>query len=435
VDFTQSRRLQPRFHALIPGGSHTYAKGDDQYPEFMPAYIVRGKGCHVWDADGNEFIEYGCGGRAVTLGHAYAPVIEAAARQMHSGANFSRPTTLELECAEALLGIVDGAEMVKFGKNGSDATNGAIRLARAYTGRDMVAICQNHPFFSVDDWFIGSTPMNAGIPKVVQDLTVKFAYNDVGSLAALFDQYPNRIAGVILEAEKEQEPVNRFLHEALRVTHEHGAVFILDEMITGFRWHLQGAQKFHDIVPDLSTFGKAIGNGFALSALLGKRELMRLGGLDHDKERVFLISTTHGAEGHALAAGMETMRIYRSEPVIATLWERGERLARGINAAARDHRLEEHVPILGRPCCLVFGSRDADGKPSQPLRTLLMQELMKRGVLASSLVVSYSHTEADIDRTVEAFHGAMGVYRKALDEGTDKYLEGRPVKPVMRKFN
>jgi glutamate-1-semialdehyde 2,1-aminomutase len=435
VDFTKSRRLQPKFHALIPGGSHTYAKGDDQFPEFMPPYIVRGKGSHVWDADGNEFIEYGCGLRAVTLGHAYAPVVEAAARQMQSGSNFIRPATLELECAEALLGIVAGAEMVKFAKNGSDANNGALRLARAFTGRDMVAICQDHPFFSVDDWFMGSTPMNAGIPQAIQDLTVKFAYNNIESLKALFDRYPNRIAAVMLEAEKEREPVDRFLHEALRVTHEHGALFVLDEMITGFRWHLQGAQKFHDIVPDLSTFGKALANGFSLSALVGKREIMRLGGLDHDQPRVFLISTTHGAEGHAMAAAMETMRIYRTEPVIATLWQRGERLAKGLKAAARDHHLEDQVPFLGKPCCLVFGTRDAELKPSQPLRTVLLQELMKRGILASSLVVSYSHTEADIDRTVEAFHGALAVYRKALDEGLDRYLEGRPIKPVMRRLN
>jgi len=435
VDFTKSRRLQPKFHALIPGGSHTYAKGDDQVPEFMPPYIVRGKGSHVWDADGNEFIEYGCGLRAVTLGHAYAPVVEAAARQMQSGSNFIRPATLELECAEALLGIVAGAEMVKFAKNGSDANNGALRLARAFTGRDMVAICQDHPFFSVDDWFMGSTPMNAGIPQAIQDLTVKFAYNNIESLKALFDRYPNRIAAVMLEAEKEREPVDRFLHEALRVTHEHGALFVLDEMITGFRWHLQGAQKFHDIVPDLSTFGKALANGFSLSALVGKREIMRLGGLDHDQPRVFLISTTHGAEGHAMAAAMETMRIYRTEPVIATLWQRGERLAKGLKAAARDHHLEDQVPFLGKPCCLVFGTRDAELKPSQPLRTVLLQELMKRGILASSLVVSYSHTEADIDRTVEAFHGALAVYRKALDEGLDRYLEGRPIKPVMRRLN
>ena len=435
MDFTKSRRLQPKFHALIPGGSHTYAKGDDQFPEFMPPYIVRGKGSHVWDADGNEFIEYGCGLRAVTLGHAYAPVVEAAARQMQSGSNFIRPATLELECAEALLGIVAGAEMVKFAKNGSDANNGALRLARAFTGRDMVAICQDHPFFSVDDWFMGSTPMNAGIPQAIQDLTVKFAYNNIESLKALFDRYPNRIAAVMLEAEKEREPVDRFLHEALRVTHEHGALFVLDEMITGFRWHLQGAQKFHDIVPDLSTFGKALANGFSLSALVGKREIMRLGGLDHDQPRVFLISTTHGAEGHAMAAAMETMRIYRTEPVIATLWQRGERLAKGLKAAARDHHLEDQVPFLGKPCCLVFGTRDAELKPSQPLRTVLLQELMKRGILASSLVVSYSHTEADIDRTVEAFHGALAVYRKALDEGLDRYLEGRPIKPVMRRLN
>lgn len=177
--------------------------------------------------------------------------------------------------------------MVKFSKDGSDATNGAVKLARAHTGRDMVAVCANHPFFSVDDWFIGSTPMSAGIPEVVKELTVKFFYNDIASVEKMFATYPGRIACVILEAEKYAPPEDHFLHKLLDISHKNGALFILDEMITGFRWHLGGAQKMYDIVPDLSTFGKALGNGFAISALAGKREFMELGGLHHNKERVF----------------------------------------------------------------------------------------------------------------------------------------------------
>ena len=210
--------------------------------------------------------------------------------------------------------------------------------------------------------------------------------------------------------------------------------FVLDEMITGFRWDNGGAQAFHKIQPDLSCFGKGLGNGFSVSALAGKRELMRRGGIDHDLERVFLLSTTHGGETHALAAAMATMRTFETEPVVETLWARGARLREGLQQAAATHGLSEQVPILGRPCCLVFGSRDRDGQPSQPFRTLMLQELLKRGILASSLVVNYSHTEADIDRTVEAFDEAFVTYRRALEDGIEHHLAGRPVKPVFRPY-
>jgi glutamate-1-semialdehyde 2,1-aminomutase len=432
--FQRSLDLRDRFHAVIPGGSHTYAKGDDQFPEHAAPYIVRGKGCHVWDVDGNEYIEYGMGLRSVTLGHAYQSVVDVASREMANGSNFVRPSPIELECAEELLGFVQGAEMVKFAKNGSDVTSAAIRLSRAYTGRDYVAICADHPFFSVDDWFIGTTPMTAGIPKSIRDLTLKFQYNDLPSIKALFQQYPGQIACLIMEPEKDVPPRENFLHEVQRLCREQGAVFIFDEMINGFRWHNGGGQSYHNVVPDLSCFGKAIGNGFAVSALVGGRDLMNLGGISHDKERVFLLSTTHGAERHSLAAALETMRVYKREPVIAHLWRQGERLAKGIEKSVHEHRLEGYVGTIGRPCCLVYTTRDAQKTPSQPLRTLFLQESIKRGILAPSFVVSYSHSDADIDRTVEAIHEVLLVYRKALEEGVEKFLVGRPVKPVFRKL-
>jgi glutamate-1-semialdehyde 2,1-aminomutase len=432
--FDRSNSLRSRFHSLIPGGCHTYAKGDDQYPEGMAPYIVRGSGCRVWDVDGNEFIEYGSGLRAVTLGHAFPPVVEAIRRQLALGSNFVRPALVELECAEAFVDMFRFAEMVKFCKDGSDATSGAIKLARAYTGRDLVAVCANHPFFSVDDWFMGSSGMPGGIPDAVRALTVKFNYNDLDSLRTLFELHAGKIAAVVLEAEKETPPAPGFFAGVRRLCDAHGAVFVLDEMITGFRWHNAGAQSLYGIEPDLSTFGKALANGFSVSALAGKRELMKLGGAEHDRERVFLLSTTHGAETQGLAAAMATMRVYREQPVVETLWTQGRRLAEGLRAAASSAGVAEHVPILGPPCCLVFGTRDADGKPSQPFRTLLMQEILRRGVLATSLVVNFSHSNADIDRTIEAFGEAFAVYARALSGGLEGLLHGRPVKPAIRRF-
>jgi glutamate-1-semialdehyde 2,1-aminomutase len=434
-DFSRSRALQPKADWLIPGGAHTYAKGDDQYPEQAPGFIARGKGCHVWDVDGNEFIEYGMGLRAVTLGHAFEPVVEAAYRQMQLGINFTRPAKIEVDLAEAMLEIIDGADMVKFAKNGSDATTAAVKLARAYTGRDLVAICGDQPFFSIDDWFIGTTDLNAGIPRAINDMTLKFRYNDLQSLREVFDQHPGQVACVVMEAEAATPPVAGYLSQVKQLCEERGAVLIFDEMITGFRWHLGGAQKFHGVVPHLSAFGKAMGNGFAISALAGKREIMRLGGLDHDQPRVFLLSTTHGAEGHALAAALETIRIYRERNVVEFLWSQGERLRALINQSIAENRLEGFFELMGRGCNLVFATCDQERKRSQLFRTLFMQELIRRGIIAPSFVVSFSHSNADIERTGEAVYESLVIYRKALDDGIDKYLEGRPVKPVNRRYN
>jgi glutamate-1-semialdehyde 2,1-aminomutase len=434
-DFARSRALQSKAHSLIPGGAHTYAKGDDQYPEHAPGFIVRGKGCHVWDTDGNEFIEYGMGLRAVTLGHAFEPVIEAAYRQMQLGINFTRPAKIEVDLAEAMLVLVDGADMVKFAKNGSDVTTAAVKLARAYTGRDLVAICGDQPFFSTDDWFIGTTEMSAGIPESISRLTLKFRYNDLANLRQVFEQHPGQIACVLMEAEAAIPPAPGYLKAVKELSEEQGAVLIFDEMITGFRWHLGGAQKFHGVIPHLSAFGKAMGNGFAISALAGKREIMRLGGLDHDQPRVFLLSTTHGAETHALAASLETIRIYRERSVVEFLWKQGEKLQTLIERSIAENRLADCFELIGRPCNLTFLTRDQQGARSQAFRTLFLQELIRRGVIAPSFAVSFSHTDADIERTAEAVYSAHVLFRKALDEGVDKYLDGRPVKPVNRKYN
>lgn len=435
TNFERSQTLQQKSHRLIPGGAHTYAKGDDQYPELAPGFLVRGKGCHVWDVDGNQYIEYGMGLRSVTLGHGYEPVVEAAYKQMLLGLNFTRPSPLEVECAEKLLSLITGAEMVKFAKNGSDATTAAVKLARAYTGRDRVAVCADHPFYSTDDWFIGSTPMAAGIPEAIRSLTVKFKYNDLDSVKALLDQYPGQIACLVTEAETTTPPTNQFLHQVQRLCHQNGALFVLDETITGFRWHIGGAQRVYDIVPDLCTFGKAIGNGFALAALAGKREIMELGGLEHHKERVFLLSTTHGAEHHALAAALKVMQIYEEEQVVEYLYRQGERLIRGINQAITATGVEGYFEVIGKPCNLIYATRDPQGERSQPFRTLFLQETIKRGLIMPSLVVSFSHTDDVIDRTIEAIGEALTVYRAALDNGIEQYLVGRSVKPVFRPFN
>jgi glutamate-1-semialdehyde 2,1-aminomutase len=430
-----ARALQRRAHKLIPGGAHTYAKGDDQYPESAPPFIARGKGCHVWDTDSNEYIEYGMGLRAVTLGHAFPRVIDAVRSELQNGTNFTRPSPLEVFAAEAFLSCVSNAEMVKFSKNGSDVTTAAVKLARAYTGRNLVAICADQPFFSIDDWFIGATAMPAGVPKAIRELTVKFRYNDSASLERLFEAHPGEIACVMLEAETSMTPKDGFLKEVRALCDRYGAMLVLEEMITGFRWDVGGAQRVYGITPDLSTFGKGIANGFSLAALAGKRDLMSRGGLEHSQERVFLLSTTHGAETPSLAAGIATMQVYQTEPVIETLHHQGERLKRGADEVARRHGIQDFLQFLGRPCNLIFATRGIDQVPSQAYRTLFMQELIARGVLAPSFVVSYSHSDDDIDKTIDAIDGAAAVYAQALEYGIMEVLESRFVKPVFRPYN
>jgi glutamate-1-semialdehyde 2,1-aminomutase len=433
--FDGSLALRDRFHRAIPGGAHTYAKGDDQYPDDAAPIIVRGQGCRVWDVDGNEFIEYGSGLRGVTLGHAYAPITEAVCRELQNGTNFTRPSRLELESAEAFLSCVPGAEMVKFAKNGSDVTTAAVKLARACTGRDMVAICADHPFLSTDDWFIGATPMAAGVPESVRAMTVKFRYNDLASVDRLFAEYPARIACIIMEAETTTAPAPGFLAGLQAICRREGALFIIDEMITGFRWHVGGAQAFHSIAPDLSTFGKALGNGFSISALAGRREIMERGGLRHQEDRVFLLSTTHGAESVGLAAAKAVIQTYREQPIISTLWRQGERLAAGVRRITQNLDIEGYFDVLGRPCNLVYATLDQDRQPSQSFRTLFLRELIRRGVLAPSFAIGAAHSDDDVDATLERIGDALVVYKRALEHGVDTALSGRPVKPVLRGLN
>ena len=432
MHFDTSVELRKRAHELIPGGAHTYAKGDDQYPELAPGFIERGSGAHVWDVDGNEFIEYGSGLRSVTLGHGYAPVVEAAARAMRDGTNFVRPASLEVELAEQLLSLLTAADMVKFAKNGSDVTSAAVKLARAFTGRELVAVCADH-FFSVDDWFIGTTPMDAGIPAAVSSLSLTFRYNELDDLRRLFAEHPGRVACVVMEAAREEEPKPGFLPAVVELCHADGALFVLDEIITGFRWDLAGAQRYYGIEPDLSTFGKGVANGFSLAVLAGRREIMELGGLRTDQERVFLLSTTHGAETPALAAGLATIAVYEEHDVIGHLHRTGEALRAGITEAARRLGVDPYFEVIGHPASLVYATRDQDGNRSQLFRTLFLQETIRRGLLMPSLVVNFSHGPDEVEQTIDAVAGALEVYRRALDEGVDHYLVGRSVQPVFRR--
>lgn len=437
---------------LIPGGAHTYSRGNDQYPINAPSILERGKGAYVWDPSGKKYLDYGMALRAVTLGYADDRVNLAAYREMQKGVNLTRASVVELKAAEVMTSLISGAEMVKFAKNGSNVTTAAVKIARAYTGRKFVCVPRQQPFFSFDDWFIGTTPMKRGIPEEHYSTTLVFDYNDIDSLKQIFSQYPGQIAAVILEPATSLLPkptttsdytfqgcsrneVN-FLHQVQNLCKKESTVFILDEMITGFRWNLNGAQKYFSLEPDLSTFGKGMANGHSVSALVGRKELMELGSIDREgEERTFLISTTHGSEMTGLGAFIETVAIYQEEDVVKHLWEYGEKMFKGINTISSLLGLSEYFYMEGTYVSMNYVTKDPLGNISMGYRTLFAQELIKQGVLMPWIAPSFSHNEVELNITLRAVEEALKIYKLALKDGLDKYLVGPQIKPVFRRLN
>jgi glutamate-1-semialdehyde 2,1-aminomutase len=427
---------QERLLKAIPGGAHTYSRGFDQYPSNAPQILTKGKGAYIFDPDGNKYLDYGMALRAVNLGYAEDEIDTAAWEQIKNGNNLTRPSMIELEAAELLISLIDSVDMVKFTKNGSTAVSAAVKLSRAFTGRELVARCAEQPFFSYDDWFIGSTPLTRGIPQETIEKTKMFRYNDLASLESLIAQYPGQFACVVLEPAATEEPQEGYLQKVQALCHANGIVFVLDEMITGFRWHLQGAQHLYGVTPDLCTFGKAMANGFAVACVAGKREIMELGSIEFEgRERVFLLSTTHGAEMCGLGAFVATVNFMQKHRVVEHMWEYGNKLITLMQRKASEHGIESYFKVAGIPCAPHYQTLDASGSNSLALRTLFSQEMIRNGVLIPWIALSYRHGEAELAFTERALDGAFDVYRKALDEGVDKYLVGPTIKPVFRKHN
>lgn len=427
-----TRRLQH----VIPGGAHTYSRGADQFPLNAPPILERGKGAYIFDPDGNKYLDYGMALRAVNIGYAEDEIDEAAIRQIKNGNNLTRPSVIELEAAELLVDLIDSADMVKFTKNGSASVTAAVKLARGFTGRDIVARCAEHPFFSYDDWFIGSTPITRGIPQSTTELTKQFHYNDIASLERLIADYPERIACVLLEPATTEEPRDGFLQKVQALCAKHGIVFILDEMITGFRWHLKGAQHYYGATPDLCTFGKAMANGYSVSCIAGRREIMELGSIHNEgAERLFLLSTTHGGEMAGLGAFVETVSFIQRNRVVGHLWVYGKKLMEMMRRAAERHGVGECFKVCGVPCSPNYLTLDTDGNASLPLRTLFSKEMLRNGVLMPWIALSWRHGEEELQITERALDAALSVYKKALEDGVERYLDEPAIKPVFRKYN
>jgi len=427
---------QERLLKAIPGGAHTYSRGFDQYPLNAPQILTRGKGAYIYDPEGNKYLDYGMALRAVNLGYAEEEIDAAAIEQIKNGNNLTRPSMVELEAAELLVDLIDSVDMVKFTKNGSTAVSAAVKLARAYTGREMVARCAEHPFFSYDDWFIASTPLTRGIPQETIEKTKMFRYNDIASLEALIVAHPGEFACVILEPAATEEPKDDFLLKVQALCRANGIVFVLDEMITGFRWHMKGAQHMYGVTPDICTFGKAMANGFAVACVAGKREIMELGSIEFEgRERVFLLSTTHGAEMCGLGAFVANVKFMQQHNVVEHLWSYGRKLMAMMQRKAEEHGIGQTFKVGGIACSPYYLTLDSSGANSLGLRTLFSQEMIRNGVLMPWIALSYRHGEEELAATERAIDAAFTVYRKALEDGVDKYLVGPAIKPVFRKHN
>ena len=412
--------------AVIPSATQTFSKGRRAYVEGVgPAFVARARGSHVWDVDGHEYIDYPMGLGAVTLGHAYPAVNEAVTRQLAEGVSFSVAHPLEVALAETLTEILPGADMVRFGKNGSDATSGAVRAARALTGRDVIVCCGYHGW---QDWYIATTTRAAGIPKAVRELTVPFAYNDLASLERVFADHRGRVAAVIMEPVGVVPPAPGFLQAVRDLAHREGALLIFDEIVTGFRLALGGAQEMFGVIPDLSCFGKGMGNGFPIAAVVGRRDLMEV------FDQLFF-SFTFGGEAASLAAALATVREMCDKPVIPHLWRQGERLRDGFNALARAAGLGRHAECVGYPPRTVITFADPAGGDPAVLKTLFLQEAIKRGILlGGGMNVSFSHDDDDVTRTLAAYEAALAEVAAAVKAGdAARRLQGRVVEPVFRK--
>lgn len=435
-NFEASDEYRRIIHTLIPGGAHTYSKGDDQFPIRAPAAIDRGKGAYVWDIDGNKFLDGLMGLTAVGLGHAYDSVTNRVVQEIQKGTNFSRPSVLEREMAEKFLVIVPQHDMIKFAKNGSTVTTAAVKLARAYTGREMVAFPYDHPFYSYDDWFIGSTKCSRGVPEAMKAQSTTFKADDLDSLQEMFDQHSGKIACVISEPEKYNVLDKDYLQKAIELTHKNGAIYIVDEMITGYKTSFPGSIAKFDVTPDLTTWGKGIANGFSFTCLTGKKEIMELGGIQKSgEEKVFLASTTHGGETVGIAAALATLEEYKQHDVVRYNQKIGEQFILTTKKLLQKYELESYINQVGFNWSPSLNFKNAKKEPCMGMRTLFNQEMVRRGVLFQGIFSpSYSHGQTELDHIEWAIEKSLEIYLKGLEDGYERHLQGEPIQPVFRKF-
>lgn len=423
--YARSEALLDRARRTIPLGAQTFSKSVTQFPfGVSPYFAERAEGGHVWDVDANRYIDMVNALAAVTLGHGDPDVAAAVTDQLSRGVVFSLSSALEADVAEAICEMVPCAEAVRFGKNGSDATAGAVRIARAFTGRDHVAVCGYHGW---QDWYIGATARNKGVPGATRALTHAFAYNDLTSLEAVLAARPGEVAAVMLEPMNVADPAPGFLEGVAERTRAAGAVLIFDETITGFRFAAGGAQERFGVTPDLATFGKGLANGFPLSAVAGRADIMA------QMEEVFF-SFTMGGECLSLAAAKAVLAKLRREPVLETIAARGARLKAGLADLIATHGCGGFSGVAGDPSWSFFTLADAPTASAFELKTLFLQEVFARGLLTlGTHNLSYAHTDADIAETLGIYGQVLPALKAAAEDGAlRQLLRCAPLEPLFK---
>jgi glutamate-1-semialdehyde aminotransferase len=422
-DISQSQALYARATGLMPAYTQTLAKGPTQYVDGVaPKYLQRAKGSRVWDVDGNEYIDYSMGIGPISLGYSYDVVDEAVRRQLADGITFSLVHPLEVEVSELVREVIPNAEMVRIAKAGAEVTSAAVRAARAYTGRDKVLCCGYHGWH---DWYIGITARDYGVPQAVKDLVHTFSYNNMDSVLAGLD---SETAAVILEPMTFDFPKDDFLHRLKDACQANGTLLIFDEMWTGFRWALGGAQEAFGVVPDLACYSKAIANGMPIAVLTGRADVMRL-----FDEHIFFF-TTFGGEALSLAAARATIHELREKEVPAYLARQGQVLIDGYNEIADELGIRDYTFAKGHPARGIINFDDKGGE-ALLMKSVVQQELLRHGILWSGFHnMCYSHTDADVEYTLEAYRRVLPVLRAGLESNDlEARLRGRPVQPVFRR--
>ncbi len=426
-NFSKTNELLKRELRVSPLAAQTYSKSYRYFCKgIAPAYIDHAKGCYIYDVDGNEFIDFICALGPITVGYNDDRINNAAIEQLKKGASFSLQAPVEVELAEKICKIVPCAEMVRFVKNGGDATTSAVRLARAYTGKDMILMSGYH---GMHDWSIGASANKRGVPKVVCELTKNFVYNDLDDLESKLSQFKDKVAAVILEPIQGDGPNEGYLTTVKELAHKHNALLIFDEVVSGFRYHLGGASGLYNVVPDLASFGKGMGNGYAISAVAGREEIMKL-----IEEGVF-VSTTFGGDALSMAAALATIKILEQPGFYEYIWKLGNKMKAGVSKLIEKYGLEKVVSISGlAPHCGV--AFEGIGSLSYlDINTIYSQVMIENGILVLAICnLNASHTEKEINKYLDATDKAFVLIKKAIEQDSlDGIISGGKVDPVFKR--
>lgn len=425
---TKSIKLLEKAKTLTPLGAQTYSKSYRYFCKgISPYFIERGEGCYVWDIDGNKYIDFICALGPIIIGYNHPSINNAISTQLKKGIVFSQPSSISVELSEKLTKIIPCAEMVRFVKNGSDATTSAVKLARAYAGKEIVAVCGYH---GMHDWYIGSTENNKGVPKSVCKLTKSFHYNNINSLIKLFDKYKNKIAAVILEPFQANGPEDNFLENVKQITKENEAVLIFDEVKSGFWFALGGASEYFNVQPDIATFGKAMANGMPISVIAGKRKIMELIGT----KGVF-VSTTFGGETLSMAASLATIKILEQKSTYKHIWKMGNLMLNGLKELVKTHQINHLLKVSGLApyCGLSFeGNETFD---YLDINSIYQKVLTEKGILTLGMNhINLSHTEKEINEYLSATEEAIHYIKKSIKNKNYKNtVQNYKINPIFKR--